>query len=117
MAGETNETFPTSQQPPEVSRSPFIETVRNILERDPVTSPFTPEQSTQDLEESRRILTRAYANQLGVSPIDYGLPRQRHNPQLNIITQYLVEANSTPRYQIRSHQRQTTQTNTARRRF
>ena len=49
MVGETNETFPTSQHPPEVSRSPFIETIRSILERDPLTSPFTPEQSTQTL--------------------------------------------------------------------
>ena len=73
MAGKTNETFPTSQQSPEVSRSPFIETVRNIL----VTSPFTPAQSAQTLEESRHILTRAYANQLGISPIDNGLPRQQ----------------------------------------
>ena len=57
MAGETNETCPTSQQRPKVSRSPFIETIRNILERDPITSPFTPAQSTQTLEESRHILT------------------------------------------------------------
>ena len=75
MAGETNDKLSTSQHPPEVSRSPFIETVRSILEHDPITSPFTPEQSTQTLEESRHILTRAYANQLGVYPIDYGLPR------------------------------------------
>ena len=34
---------------------------------------------------------------------------------MNIVTQYLQEADSTPRYQIRSHQRKTTQTNTARR--
>ena len=34
---------------------------------------------------------------------------------MTIVTQYLVEANSTPRYQIRIHQRQTTQTNTPRR--
>ena len=116
MAGKTNEKFSTSQHPPEVSRSPIIETVRSILERDHITSPFTPKQSTQTLEESRHILTRAYSNQLGVSPIDYGLPRQqRRNPQLNIVTQDLQEADSTPRYQIRSHQRQTTQTNTTRR--
>ena len=50
MAGETNETFLTSQQSPEVSRSPFIETIRNILERDRVTSLFTPAQSAQTLE-------------------------------------------------------------------
>ena len=50
MAGKTNETFPTSQQLPEVSRSPFLETIRNILERDPVTSRFTPAQRTQNLE-------------------------------------------------------------------
>ena len=76
MAGETNDKLSTSQHPPEVSRSPFIETVRSILERDPLTSPFTPKQSTQNLEESRHILTRAYTNQLGIAPIDYGLPRQ-----------------------------------------
>ena len=34
---------------------------------------------------------------------------------MNTITQDLEEANSTPRYQIRSHQRQTIQINTARR--
>ena len=34
---------------------------------------------------------------------------------MNIVAQDLQEADSTPRYQIRSHQRQTTQTNTARR--
>ena len=60
MAG--NETIPTHQQPLEVSRSPFIETVRNILEHDPDTSPFTPTQSAQTLEESRHIITREYAN-------------------------------------------------------
>ena len=74
MAGKTNQKFSTNQHPPEFSRSPFIETVRSILEHDHITSPFTPEQSTQTLEESRHILTRAYANQLGVSPIDYDLP-------------------------------------------
>ena len=116
MEGETNDKLSTSQHPPKVSRSPFIETIRRILERDHIRSPFTTEQSTQTLEESRHILTRAYANKLGVSPIDYGLPRQhQRNPQLNIVTQDLQEADSTPRYQIRSHQRQTTQTSTARR--
>jgi len=70
MVGRTNDKTSTSQQPPlqfEVSRSPFTETIRSILERDHITSPFTPEQSTQTLEESRHILTRAYANQLGVT--------------------------------------------------
>ena len=52
MVGETNEKISTGQHPPEVSRSPFIETVHSILERDPLNSPFTPEQSTQTLEES-----------------------------------------------------------------
>ena len=50
MVGETNETFTTSQQSLEVSRSPFIETVSNILERDLVTSTFTPAQSAQTVE-------------------------------------------------------------------
>ena len=119
MTGRTNDKNSTNQQPPlqsKVSRSPFIETVRSILERDHITSPFNLEQSTQTLEESRHILTRAYANQLGVTPIDYGLPRQqRHNPQLNIVTQDSVEADSTLSYQVRSHHRETTRTNTARR--
>ena len=97
MAGKTNEKFSISQHPSEVSRSPFIETIRSILECDHITSPFTPEQSTQNLEESRHILTRAYANQLG-------LPRQqRRNPQLNVVTQDLQEGDSTPCYQIRIH--------------
>ena len=34
---------------------------------------------------------------------------------MNIVTQDLVEADSTPSYQVRSHQRETTRTNTARR--
>ena len=34
---------------------------------------------------------------------------------MNVVTQDLQEVDSTPRYQIRSHHRQTTQTNTARR--
>ena len=79
MAGNTNDKTSTSQQPPlqsEGSRSPIIETVRSILERDHITSPFTPEQSTQTLEESHHILTRSYAKKLGVTPIDYGVPRQ-----------------------------------------
>ena len=109
MVGKINDKFSTSPHPPEVSRSPFIETIRSILERDHITSPFTPKQSTQTLEESRHILTRAYANQLGVSPIDYGLPRQQQcNTQLNIVTQVLQEFDSTPRYQTRSHERQIT---------
>ena len=52
MAGETNDKLSTSQHPLEVSRSLFIETIRSILEHDHITSPFTPEQSTQTLEES-----------------------------------------------------------------
>ena len=45
MAGRTNDKTSSSQQPPlqsKVSRSPFIETVRSILESDHNTSPFTP---------------------------------------------------------------------------
>ena len=84
MADRTNDEPSTNQQPPlqpEISRSPFIETVRSILEHDHNTSPFILEHSTQTLEESRHILTRAYAHQLGLTPIDYGLSRQqRRNP-------------------------------------
>ena len=118
MADRTNDKPSTSQQPPlqlEISRSPFIETVRSILEHDHNTSPFTPEQSTQTLEESRHILMRAYAHQLGLTAIDYGLPRQqRRNPQLNIITQDSAEAYRTPSYQVKSLHRETTRTNTVR---
>ena len=109
MADKTSDKTSTNQQSSlqsEVSRSPFIETMRSILERDHITSPFTPEHSTQTLEESCHILTREYSHQLGLTPIDYGLPRQqRRNPQLNIVTQDLVEVDSTPSYQVRSHQR------------
>ena len=52
MADRTNNKSSTNQQTPfqsEISRSPFIETVRSILERDHNTYPFTPEQSTQTL--------------------------------------------------------------------
>ena len=112
MANRTNDKSSTSQQPPlqsEISRSPFIETVRGILKRDHNTSPFIPEHSTQTLEESRHILTRAYDHQLDLTPIDYGLPRQqRRNPQLNIITQDSAEVDRTPSYQVRSFRRETT---------
>ena len=53
MTDRINDKYSTSQQPPlqyEISRSPFIETVRSILERDHNTSLFTLEQSTQTLE-------------------------------------------------------------------
>ena len=55
MEGRTNNRTSTSQQPllqSEASRSPFIEIVRGILERDHITSPFNLEHSTQTLEES-----------------------------------------------------------------
>ena len=69
----------TIQQPLlelESSSSPFIDNVRNILERDRNTSPFTPQRSIQTLVESHHILTRAYAHQHGLTPIDYCLHRQ-----------------------------------------
>ena len=94
MANRTKDKPSTSQQPPlqtdsqniisfglvitsqaEFNSSSFSEFVRSILEQDRNTSPFTPEQNTQTLAESRRILTRAYAHQLGLTPIDYSLPR------------------------------------------
>ena len=59
MASRTNDKTSTSQQRPlqfEASRSPFIETIRSILEHDQITSSFTLEQSTQTLEESRHML-------------------------------------------------------------
>ena len=79
MDDRTKDKYSTSQNPslqPESSSSPFIDTLRSILKRDRNRYPFTPEQSTQTLEELHHIITRAYAHQLGLTPIDYGLPRQ-----------------------------------------
>lgn len=71
------------------------------------------------LEKSCRILTRDYAHQLGLTPIDYDLPRQQwHNTQLNGIDQDSTKTNisqsGTPCHQTRNVHRETTRTNTIR---
>ena len=122
MADRTNDKPSTNQQPPlqpESSSSPFISTVRSILERDHYTSPFISEQSTRTLEESHHILTRTYAHKIGLTPINYGLLRQQcRNPQLTAIDQDSAEADITQSrnlsYQVKSLHRETTRTNTIR---
>ena len=122
MVDRTKDKPSTSQNTPlklESNSSPFIDTVRSILERDRNTSPFTPEQSTQILEESRRILTRVYAHQLGLTLIYYSLPiQQQHDLQLTTIDQDSIEDDTsqlrTPSHQVKSLHRETTRTNTIR---
>ena len=52
---------PVSTSQPETVNTPFLDTVRTIIERDPNVSPVSPEQISQSLEESHRILNRAYS--------------------------------------------------------
>ena len=122
MADRTKDKPSTSQNPPlqpESSNSPFIDIVRSVLKRDRKTSPFTPEQSTQTLEESRRIIIRAYGHQLGLTPIDYGLPRkQRRNTHLTKINQDSAKAcisqSRNPSHQVRSLHKEITRENNVR---
>ena len=65
---------PVSTPQPETVNTPFLDTVRTIIERDPNVSPVSPEQISQTLEESHRILTRAYSSQTGIPPNNFGLP-------------------------------------------
>ena len=64
----TLSTLVSTPQPKTVN-TPFLDTVRTIIERDPNVSPVSLEQISQTLEESRRILTRAYSRQTGIPPI------------------------------------------------
>ena len=57
---------------PKIVNTPFLDAVRTIIERDPTVSPVSPEEINQTLEESRRILTRAYSHQTGIPPINFG---------------------------------------------
>ena len=66
----------TSQ--PEFVTTPFLDMVRNIIERDTTVSPVSPKEMNQTLEESWRILTRAYSHQIGIPPINFGLPSRVH---------------------------------------
>ena len=95
MAKITKNNPSTNQGPPlklESSIASFIDNIRIILEQDWNRSTFTPEQNMYTLEKSCRILTRDYAHQLGLTPIDYDLPRQQwHNTQLTSINQDSTE--------------------------
>ena len=75
---------PVSTPQPETVNTPFLDTVRTIIERDPNVSPVSPEQISQTLEESRRILTRAYSLQTGIPPINFGLPSRTHFQTLEV---------------------------------
>ena len=66
----TLSTFVSTSQPKTVN-TPFLDAVRTIIERDPAVSPFSPKEINQTLEESHRILTRAYSHQIGVPPINF----------------------------------------------
>ena len=77
---------PVSTPQPETVNTPFLDTVRTIIERDPNVSPVSPEQISQTLEESCRILTRAYSCQIGIPPIYFGLP-SRTNFQTLAVTE------------------------------
>ena len=70
--------------------TPFLDTVRTIIERDPNVSLVSPEQISQTLEESRRILTRAYSLQTGIPPINFGLP-SRTNFQTLVVTEVATD--------------------------
>ena len=59
--------------------------IRTIIERDTIVSPVSPEEINQTLEESHRILTRAYSHQTGIPPINFGLPRKAHFQTLAVI--------------------------------
>ena len=76
---------PVSTSQPETVNTPFLDTVRTIIERDPNVSPISPKQISQTLEESRRILTRAYSCQTGIPLINFGLP-SRTNFQTLAVT-------------------------------
>ena len=69
---------PVSTSQPETVNTPFLDAVRTIIERDPTVSLVSPKEINQTLEESRRILTRAYSLQTGIPLINFGLPRRTH---------------------------------------
>ena len=66
----------TSQ--PETVNTPFLDAVRTIIEKYPTVSPVSLEEINQTLDESRRILTRAYSQQTGIPLINFGLPSRVH---------------------------------------
>ena len=74
---------------PETVNTPFLDTVRTIIKRDPNVSLVSLEQISQNLEESHRILTRAYSRQTGIPPIKFGLP-SRTNFQTLAVTESAV---------------------------
>ena len=81
--GTLSTSVSTSQ--PETVNTPFLDAVRTIIERDLTISPISPEQISQNLEESRRILTRAYSCQTGIPPINFRLPSRTHFQTLAVI--------------------------------
>ena len=76
---------PISTSQLEAVNTLFLDTVRNIIERDPNVSPISPEQIIQTLKESRRILTSAYSHQIGIPPINFGLPSRTNFQTLAMI--------------------------------
>ena len=76
---------PISTSQPETINNPFLDIVRTIIEREPNVSPVSLEQISQTLEESGRILTRAYSHQIGIPLINFRLP-SRTNFQTLAVT-------------------------------
>ena len=72
----------TSQ--PKTMNTPFLDAVRTIIERDPTVSPVSPEEINQTLEESHRILMRAYSHQTRIPPTNFGLPSRAHFQTLEV---------------------------------
>ena len=79
----------TSQ--PETINTPFLDTVRTIIERDPNVSLVSPEQISQTLEESCRILTIEHSLQTRIPPINFGLP-SRTNFQTLAVTKSTADS-------------------------
>ena len=77
-------TLVSTSQPEPVTK-PFLDTVRTIIERDPTISLVSPKEINQTLEESCRILTRAYSPQTGIPPINFRLPSRAHFQTLAVI--------------------------------
>ena len=81
---------PVSTSQPETVNTPFLDTVRTNIERDPNVSPVSPEQISQTLEDSCRILTRAYSRQTGIPLIKFRLP-SRTNFQTLAVTESVAD--------------------------
>ena len=65
--------------------------VRTIIKRDTTVSPVSLEEINQTLEESQRILTRAYSRQTWIPSINFVLPSRVHFQTL-AVTELVVDS-------------------------